>query len=944
MRSLKGRLWLLWAMILAASVVVGLLLHQLYRTSTAAEVQRGEAVAARGCDLLRDRYQFWARGWDGSEFSAADPELVRDLRSVILSAVYGQRDLRAGIWSSEAGMLADVGAAPPDKGQDLSRLSDALTALNQLAARTEQTVTDLVEVREATVALAACPLTGPVSGLTGWVSNRIEGADDADPLRFGVGVLFLLVLGIGGWLLWLTTSWARRVGRIEAALAGGALEDWPVLSATGERELDRIVAALNDAGSRLAAARRRSEVLAGRVAQSERLASLGRVAAGVAHEIRNPMAALRLKAENALAGDDERRRRALEASLLQISRIDRLLTELLAMGRRAPPNPRRTSLESFLNSVVEEHREAARAKNIEVLCAASAMEATIDPELVRRILDNLLTNARQHTPLWRNHPRHGRRCRSRRSACGRNRCHRQRSGRGVRNRRPAVRTFRDRPARRHRPRARHRARVGRSAWRAIGASAGREWRHVRADAAPHAKRGKGGCGRNSDVSTILVVDDDAALRESLSETLGDLGHEVVEAADGERALSLLGRRPVDAVLLDLRMPGLDGMEVLRRIRAMPAAPPVAILTAVASAANTIEAMRLGAADHLEKPVGREQLSDLIGRMRARPAVAAAKTAPAEREELVGASAAMRTVQKTVGLLADSDATVLVTGETGTGKEVVARAIHRFGRRSAKPFVAVNCAAIPGELLESQLFGHVKGAFTGAIADRIGSFREADRGTLFLDEIGDMDLAMQAKLLRVLQERVVVPVGGKPVPIDVRIVAATHRNLPKAVEEGRFREDLYYRLGVVPLHLPPLRERLADILPLAEYFLALAAGRNPPRRLSPEAAAALLAHRWRGNVRELQNTMQRVTALVRQPTITAADLSFLADRAEPASSAMANWLVGTLDEAVERLETAMIREALAASGGNRAEAARQLGIHRQLLHTKLKRYAIAPDES
>ena len=256
------------------------------------------------------------------------------------------------------------------------------------------------------------------------------------------------------------------------------------------------------------------------------------------------------------------------------------------------------------------------------------------------------------------------------------------------------------------------------------------------------------------MATILIVDDDAALREGLAETLGDLGHETEAAQDGVIALQRLARPGIDAVLLDLRMPGLDGLEVLRRIRALPAPPPVAVLTAVPTAANTIEAMRLGAVDHLAKPVGRADLAALLPRLlpvepQPGPPPAGAATPDGE---MVGASAALREVQKAIGLLADSDATVLITGETGTGKEVVARALHRHGRRAHGPFVAVNCAAIPAELLESLLFGHVRGAFTGAISDRAGSFREADRGTLFLDEIGDMAPAMQAKLLYSIRPR------------------------------------------------------------------------------------------------------------------------------------------------------------------------------------------------
>ncbi len=434
---------------------------------------------------------------------------------------------------------------------------------------------------------------------------------------------------------------------------------------------------------------------------------------------------------------------------------------------------------------------------------------------------------------------------------------------------------------------------------------------------------------------ILIIDDDQALRTAMATALTDLGHGTAEAPDGEAALDWLARHRADAVLLDLRMPGLDGMEVLRRIRARPSPPPVAILTAVPTSTNTIEAMRLGAADHLAKPISRAGLQALLQRMLPAPGPAPAASQPSEEGELVGASAAMRDVQKSIGLLADSDATVLLLGETGTGKEVVARAIHRHGSRSKAPFVPVNCAAIPAELLESLLFGHVRGAFTGAVGDRAGSFREAQGGTLFLDEIGDMALAMQAKLLRVLQERVVTPIGGKPVGVNVRVIAATHRDLVKAVRDGRFREDLYYRLGVVPVSLPPLRDRLADIIPLAEHFLAQDGG----KRLGADAAARLLAHPWPGNVRELLNAMKRAATLVRRPVINAGDLDFL--DAGPGPAALdTDWLSGSLPDAVARVEAEMIRRALAASGGNRAQAAERLGIRRQLLYQKLAKHGFS----
>jgi DNA-binding NtrC family response regulator len=310
----------------------------------------------------------------------------------------------------------------------------------------------------------------------------------------------------------------------------------------------------------------------------------------------------------------------------------------------------------------------------------------------------------------------------------------------------------------------------------------------------------------------------------------------------------------------------------------------------------------------------------------------------EGETLVGSSEAMRRVQKTIGLAADSDATVLVLGETGTGKEMVARALHDHGRRKAKPFIAVNCAAIPGDLLESELFGHVKGAFTGAASDRTGAFREANGGTLLLDEIGDMPPTMQAKILRVLQDKVVMPVGGRPAAVDIRVIAATHRDLTEWIAEGRFREDLYYRLNIVRITLPPLRERLADILPLAEHFLR-AVSAQAPKQLTAQAAARLLSRGWPGNVRELKNVIERANVFVRGNIIDAGDLDLASDIPRTSFAGPVDWLAGDLPTALARLEEAMIRRALDSCGGNRAEAARRLNVHRQLLYAKMQRYGL-----
>jgi DNA-binding NtrC family response regulator len=442
------------------------------------------------------------------------------------------------------------------------------------------------------------------------------------------------------------------------------------------------------------------------------------------------------------------------------------------------------------------------------------------------------------------------------------------------------------------------------------------------------------------MATILIVDDDRALREGLAETVAGLGHQPLSAASGQEALARLEREAVDAVLLDLHMPEMDGIEVLRRLREHPQRPPVVILTAFASAANTIEAMRLGAFDHLTKPIGRDDLDALLQRVIARALVARPADADqSEGETLVGSSEAMRRVQKTIGLAADSGATVLVLGETGTGKEMVARALHDHGERKARAFIAVNCAAIPADLLESELFGHVRGAFTGAASDRTGAFRDANGGTLLLDEIGDMPPAMQAKILRVLQDKVVMPVGGRPAAVDVRVIAATHRDLTELIAEGRFRDDLYYRLNIVRITLPPLRERLADIVPLAEHFLHAASAREP-KQLTAPAAARLLSHSWPGNVRELKNVIERANVFVRGNIIDAGDLDLASDiPATSSAEAPVDWLAGDLPTALARLEEAMIRRTLDACGGNRAEAARRLNVHRQLLYAKMRRYGL-----
>lgn len=334
------------------------------------------------------------------------------------------------------------------------------------------------------------------------------------------------------------------------------------------------------------------------------------------------------------------------------------------------------------------------------------------------------------------------------------------------------------------------------------------------------------------MARILIIDDDAAFLATLQATLRSLGHTVIAVDNGADGLLRLNEGGIELAFVDFRMPGMDGIQVLRARADDPRARqvPLVMLTAYASSGNTIEAMTLGAFDHLVKPVGRADIVEVVERALASradaDADAAASGPPDDDDGLVGHSPAMRTVHKRIGLAAASDLPVLITGETGTGKELVARALHRASARANAAFVAVNCAAIPLELMESELFGHRKGAFSGATSDRIGLIREADGGTLFLDEIGDMPLPMQAKLLRFLQEGEVTPLGGRGAQkVDVRVLAATHRDLAAWVAAGQFRSDLRYRLNVVPIELPPLRERGQDIVLLAQYFCAAAKARR-----------------------------------------------------------------------------------------------------------------------
>jgi DNA-binding NtrC family response regulator len=448
---------------------------------------------------------------------------------------------------------------------------------------------------------------------------------------------------------------------------------------------------------------------------------------------------------------------------------------------------------------------------------------------------------------------------------------------------------------------------------------------------------------------ILVVDDEPAIRFALADLLASEGHEVAEAEHAPAALALVDAREFDLVLTDYRMPKVDGLELLERLRHDRPELLVVLLTAHGDERTAVRALKLGAYDYVPKPYDNDEIRALVARARELLALRGENARLREElatrfHDLVGAAPAMREVYRLVARAAPTRATVLVTGESGTGKELVARALHAAGPRAGRPLLAVNCAALPAELAESELFGHVKGAFTGAVRDHAGLFEAADGGTLFLDEIGDMPPALQAKLLRVLETGEVTRVGAtRAARVDVRLVAATHRPLDALAAEGRFRADLMYRLQVLTIALPPLRERREDIPALAAHFLADFAARHgvPAHPLAADARRALLAHDWPGNVRELRNTLERALLLADGDEIGAADLpaAVTAGRAplRPAEAAAAGLpFAEARRRALDAFDRAFLAAALERHGGNVSAAARALGVHRQSLQKLLAR--------
>jgi len=453
--------------------------------------------------------------------------------------------------------------------------------------------------------------------------------------------------------------------------------------------------------------------------------------------------------------------------------------------------------------------------------------------------------------------------------------------------------------------------------------------------------------------SILVVDDDLAMREMLSSLFGDHGYAVREAAGVDTALEMARDEDFDVILSDIKMPGRSGIDLVAEVREIRPETPVVLMTAFGSIDSAVEAMRAGAFDYITKPFEPEAVLMTLERSIERRALMEenrrlrrAVDQTTRLGDLIGGSPAMREVFSLIRRIAHSRSSVLITGESGTGKEVVARTVHFHGNRADKPFVPINCTAIPEGLLESELFGHVRGAFTGAHTSKRGLFEEANGGTLFLDEIGDMGAGLQSKLLRVLQDREIRPVGGnRGVPVDVRIIAATNKDLQREMDEGRFREDLYYRLNVIPIHIPPLRERPEDIPSLVNAFLERHSdGRR--RTLAPAALQRLLSCEWKGNARELENVIERALALSDVDELQADDLPVESGAVGGGTAATGAMLRSAAQQrmTLREVEDLYIDEILSLTGGNKVRAARILGIDRKTLYRRAERRSAESDRT
>lgn len=445
----------------------------------------------------------------------------------------------------------------------------------------------------------------------------------------------------------------------------------------------------------------------------------------------------------------------------------------------------------------------------------------------------------------------------------------------------------------------------------------------------------------------LIIDDEQSICEALAGVLSDEGWGTVTADNGRAGMIEFKLHQPDIVFLDVWMPGIDGIETLQNLKEMHPGVPIIVMSGHGTIETAVRATRLGAWDYIEKPMSIEKILPLLEQAKERLKQQKSASRPAiSLPDMIHTSPVMQQISKQIKTVAPRNAWVLITGENGTGKEVLAMSIHALSQRAAGPFIAVNCAAIPEQLIESELFGHVKGAFTGAVASQKGRFELANGGTLFLDEIGDMSLRTQAKILRVLQEQSFERLGGEEsVNVDVRVIAATNKDLQKEIAAGNFREDLFYRLNVVPFHLPPLRERPGDIAPLAEHFFKIMAAElgEPVRQLSPEALAVLQGYPWPGNIRELRNLTERLCIMASGSVIRVEDLPEQVVQGSSGSSPDQRHEAATLKEAKSDFERSFILDKLQENQWNVTKTAEAIGIERSNLHRKLKSYNIDPKQ-
>jgi len=451
---------------------------------------------------------------------------------------------------------------------------------------------------------------------------------------------------------------------------------------------------------------------------------------------------------------------------------------------------------------------------------------------------------------------------------------------------------------------------------------------------------------------ILVVDDEQGIRAALGQLLEFEGYEVRTVPNATDGIAEYQKWRPQLVFLDVKMAGMDGMEALKRLRELDPSATVVMISGHATIRTAVEATQAGAYEILEKPLDTDRilvmLRNALSHLDLQEENARLKQSIEAPFEIVGKTPVMRALMEKIEKVAATPARVLITGENGTGKELVARALHRVSPRASKPFVEVNCAAIPGELIESELFGHMKGSFTGAISDRAGKFEQANKGTLFLDEVGDMSLAAQAKVLRVLQDNVITRIGSaKPVSVDVRVIAATNKTLENEISAGKFREDLYYRLNVVPIHVPPIRERREDIPMLAQYFAATLSAREgiPPRTFTPDALERLSALDWPGNVRELRNTVERLLILAPDTQISSRDIDRLAGQRALDDAGIATLTqCRTFEEFKDAAERAFLLNKLRENDWNVSETARVVEMPRSNLYKKIERYSLSREHT